>query len=168
MDAHYDVLWRLLSRLGVPSGQVEDVAQEVLLVLARRVDDIEPGKEKAFLMATAVRAASQARRRQQRRPEGPDDEALLSTLDPAPAPDELLDQRRCRLWLDRLLGELTDEQREVLVLADHEGMTTAEIGALLAIPHGTVPSRLSRAREAFARRTALLSATMKGPGGDKR
>ena len=51
----------------------------------------------------------------------------------------------------RELGRLPPEQREVLVLAAVEEMRYEEIAALLAIPVGTVMSRLSRAREKLRR-----------------
>ena len=44
------------------------------------------------------------------------------------------------------LEHLTDEQREVLLLVALQGLTYAECARLLAIPVGTVMSRLSRAR----------------------
>jgi RNA polymerase sigma-70 factor (ECF subfamily) len=49
------------------------------------------------------------------------------------------------------LSRLPPEQREVLVLAAVEEMRYEEIAALLAIPVGTVMSRLSRAREKLRR-----------------
>jgi RNA polymerase sigma-70 factor (ECF subfamily) len=45
------------------------------------------------------------------------------------------------------LAELPAEQREVVLLVGLEGMSYAEVGAILAIPLGTVMSRLSRGRE---------------------
>lgn len=52
------------------------------------------------------------------------------------------------------LGRLPAEQREVLVLAAVEEMRYEEIAKLLAIPVGTVMSRLSRAREKLRRATS--------------
>jgi RNA polymerase sigma-70 factor (ECF subfamily) len=51
----------------------------------------------------------------------------------------------------RELARLPAEQREVLVLAAVEEMRYEEIAALLAIPVGTVMSRLSRARDKLRR-----------------
>jgi RNA polymerase sigma-70 factor (ECF subfamily) len=51
----------------------------------------------------------------------------------------------------RALGNLPPEQREVLVLAAVEEMRYEEIASMLAIPIGTVMSRLSRARERLRR-----------------
>lgn len=49
------------------------------------------------------------------------------------------------------VGRLPAEQREVLLLACVEEMKYEEIAAVLAIPVGTVMSRLSRARERLRR-----------------
>jgi RNA polymerase sigma-70 factor (ECF subfamily) len=49
--------------------------------------------------------------------------------------------------VERALRALPDEQREVLLLVAIEEMTYDEASRALAIPIGTVMSRLSRARE---------------------
>jgi RNA polymerase sigma-70 factor, ECF subfamily len=49
--------------------------------------------------------------------------------------------------LSRMLGRLPEGQREVLLLVALEGMAYEEVARTLAIPVGTVMSRLSRARE---------------------
>ena len=53
--------------------------------------------------------------------------------------------------VQRALRELPDEQREVLLLVAIEEMTYDEVSRALAIPIGTVMSRLSRARERMRR-----------------
>ena len=49
--------------------------------------------------------------------------------------------------IESSLSQLPDEQREVLLLVALEEMSYAEIAEALAIPVGTVMSRLSRGRE---------------------
>ena len=49
--------------------------------------------------------------------------------------------------LDRALGRLTVERREVLLLVAVEQMSYSEVSLTLDIPMGTVMSRLARARE---------------------
>ena len=53
--------------------------------------------------------------------------------------------------LEHALRALPDEQREVLLLVAIEEMTYDEVSCALAIPIGTVMSRLSRARERMRR-----------------
>jgi RNA polymerase sigma-70 factor, ECF subfamily len=50
----------------------------------------------------------------------------------------------------RALGELSDEQREVVALVLIEGISYREAADILDVPIGTVTSRLARAREALA------------------
>jgi RNA polymerase sigma-70 factor (ECF subfamily) len=56
--------------------------------------------------------------------------------------------------LERALEALPEEFRTVLLLADAEGLTLAEVGDVLDIPTGTVKSRLFRARRLVRRRLA--------------
>ena len=49
--------------------------------------------------------------------------------------------------MEAALGQLPNEQREVLLLVALEGMSYDEVSQALNIPKGTVMSRLSRARE---------------------
>ena len=49
--------------------------------------------------------------------------------------------------LDRALGRLPEEQRQIVLLAGLEGMRYEQIAEILDIPIGTVRSRLSRGRE---------------------
>ena len=51
--------------------------------------------------------------------------------------------------LDRALGQLPSDQRATILLIGLEGMSYAEVGAVLEIPVGTVRSRLSRGRLAL-------------------
>ena len=146
---HFDLVWRTVRRLGVPAAAIDDAAQEVFVVAARKLDVIEPGKEKAFLYATAVRVAADSRRSHARRDHGADVEpdALGDTSD---NPETLVDQKRARELLDAIIGRMPDDARDVFVLYELEGLTMAEIATALDLPAGTVASRLRRARELFA------------------
>jgi len=151
-DRHFDFVWRSLLRLGVASGAVDDATQEVFLVVMRKLDRIEPGRERSFLYGTALRVASDSRRARQRRGEiaGEVSGAVLEGLaDPAPSPDEILERSEARRRLDAFLGSLRLELRGVFVPFELEGLTMAEIADALGIPPGTVASRLRRARDAF-------------------
>jgi RNA polymerase sigma-70 factor, ECF subfamily len=49
--------------------------------------------------------------------------------------------------LDRAMGEISEEQRQVLLLVGLEAMSYEEVATILDVPIGTVRSRLSRGRE---------------------
>jgi RNA polymerase sigma-70 factor (ECF subfamily) len=149
VDRDYDFLWRSLRRIGVPEGAVEDAAQKVLLVVARRLGEIRPGAEKSFLYRTAVNVAREDRRAVVRRREDLSGEALEEIPSVAPDPAEQLDQKRARSLLDRALEALDSDLRSVFALYELEELTMAEIASILDLPEGTVASRLRRAREEF-------------------
>jgi RNA polymerase sigma-70 factor (ECF subfamily) len=161
--SHYGALWRWLRRLGIAESSVEDVAQQALVVVARRIDDVEPGREKTFLFGVALRVA-QAARREQRRWRDAGDDGALSEL-PAPGPDagEELDDRRARAVLDALLESMPLDLRSVFILHEIEEMTMAEIARTLEVPAGTVASRLRRARESFEALSRRVQARRQAP-----
>lgn len=158
---HFDLVWRTVRRLGVPTDGIDDAAQEVFVVASRRLDSIEAGKEKAFLYGTAVRVAAGARRAQERRRRSPVPLDELDTVDTTPPVDDLVDQKRARELLDQLVLRLADDTRPVFVLYELEGLTMEEIAACLGLPLGTVASRLRRGREAFNAAIARIEAARK-------
>lgn len=142
---HFDFIWRLLRRLG--ASDAEDAAQQVFTVAWKKLDEIEAGKERAYLVGIAVKVASDARRARQRRREST--EELPDVAASHPDQLELLDQHRARQLLDRILESLSADLREAFVLFEIEQLTMREMAEVLAIPAGTAASRLRRAREAF-------------------
>lgn len=54
--------------------------------------------------------------------------------------------------VDRAMAELPDEQREVIALVLIEGLAYREAAEILEIPMGTLTSRLTRGRQALAKR----------------
>lgn len=148
---HLAFVWRALRRFGVPSADGPDATQKVFIAATARLDAIEPGRERAFLFGTALRVAAKMRRRNARKPlsGAGDGNELDHQASPWPDTEELVDQRRARELLDRILDGMSDDLRAVFVLYEIEEMTMAEIADLLAVPAGTVASRLRRAREYF-------------------
>jgi RNA polymerase sigma-70 factor (ECF subfamily) len=154
---HFAFIWRLLRRLGVPAGEVDDAAQQVFIVTTTRLAGIEPGRERAFLYGTAVRTAATIRRDLARRRKWVDAEPADGvSADPSPA--ELLERREAMALLDEILGGLADDLRVVFVLCEIEALQAAEVAAIQGIPVGTVASRLRRARREFFERLKRLKA----------
>lgn len=152
---HFDFIWRSLRRLGVREGDVDDLTQRVFLTVARRLSEIRPGAERAFLFATAAREASHARRSYQRRGEV-GTEAIADKSTGGLRPDDLAGRREALAFVESVLQEMDDDLRVVFVLFELEEMSAWQIAKLLDIPVGTAKSRLRRARADFNLRTASL------------
>jgi RNA polymerase sigma-70 factor (ECF subfamily) len=149
-DDNYASVWRLLRRFGVPARHLDDAAQDVFWVAARRLESIRPGSERAFLYGVALRIAADRARQRRAQPALADPEELFRVEDPAPSPEEHLETRQARVLLDAALDRLPLELRAAFVLAELEGFEVRQIAELEGIPVGTAASRLRRAREEFS------------------
>ena len=150
MGDHFQTVWRSLRRLGVPEASADDSAQQVFVVAARRLEEIEVGGERRYLLGIALRVASDARRTISRRREVPMDSEAAGTsvlLERPLQPDEELEQKRSLALLASLLDEMSDELREAFVLFELEELSAPEVAKVLEVPVGTVASRVRRARE---------------------
>jgi RNA polymerase sigma-70 factor, ECF subfamily len=154
LHEHVAALWRIVARLGVPAHHVDDVLQETWITAARRSADIGPGRERAFLIATATRLCSNYRQRAHVRREVSQGEALDEHASHEPDAEQLLVRKRLRERLERALASLSDAHRTVFVLYELEGLSVPELAELLELPLGTAASRLGRARAKFAEAAA--------------
>lgn len=163
---HYALVWRTLRRLGVNRGCVDDAAQEVFIVLSRRLSDVSQGSERTFLLSCAVRIAANHRRSWHVKHEVADERMLAAEQDPRPTADQLLDHKRLREALDEILDGWPEDLRTAFVLFELEGLSAPEISQVTQTKLGTVASRLRRARELFqagARRLRLRAASGGAP-----
>jgi RNA polymerase sigma-70 factor (ECF subfamily) len=153
---HVEGLWRVVARLGVPTHSVDDIVQEAFIIAGRRRADIGQGQERSFLVATAVRLCSNYRQKAHVRREVSRGDGFEREVSPAPDAEQLLIERCWRRLLDQVLAELSDAHRAPFILYELEGFSVPEIAQLLALPLGTVSSRLSRARAKFSQLAASL------------
>jgi RNA polymerase sigma-70 factor (ECF subfamily) len=158
VEAHLDAIYRTTRRLGVRAGDVEDLVQEVLVVLAQRMSDIEAGKERAFALGTAARLAASYRRKAYRRLETLVDEvdAELEESSGSFAPFGAAGEARVQhtealAVLHAGLEAMTEPQRVTFVLFELEELRASEIAAELGVDVAAVVSRLQRARSVLRR-----------------
>ena len=145
ISQHGSVVARVLRRFGVPEADVDDAAQRVFLTVARKLSEIQPGRERAFFSAIAAREASHVRRTYQRRRESPDT-GIDTEMAESVRPDRLAVRKARASTLKRLLGTMQSDLRHVLLLVELEGHALSEAAEALQIPLGTCKSRLRRAR----------------------
>ena len=139
-----DYLMRSLQRLGVPPGDVEDLAHEVFLVLRRNWHDYDSTRPlKPYLFGIAFRVAASHRRRRWR--EVP--YAVVEGQDIAPHPDQAFESSQARALVLAALQQIPIARRVVLVMHDLDEIPVQEIAATLSIPLFTAYSRLRKARQ---------------------
>ena len=150
-EAHFDFVWRSVRRLGTPPPMVDDVAQEIFVVVHRRLPEFEGRSSlKTWLFTIVARVVRDHRRRCQRISrvtDGADPESLLDPLEHGP--HERAAQAEAVRALHQILDQLDDDKREVFVLAELEQMRLPEIAEALGMNLNTAYSRLRAARAEF-------------------
>jgi RNA polymerase sigma-70 factor (ECF subfamily) len=142
----FRAIWRTLRRLGVTPAQLDDAAQDVFLVVHRRLPSFDGRSLRGWLYAIAVRVASDYRRGVVRRRTLPLSGALA---DPAPDPARTSELNESVRLLHALLSELSEAKRTAFVLAELEELSVPEIAEALGENLNTVYSRVRAARAEF-------------------
>ena len=149
--------WRAAS----PSD-AQDAVAEVFLTAWRRLEDVPDGERaRIWLYATARRILANQRRSSRRR------RALQERLelDPAFAPREARSSEPAHALVHEALGRLSARDREVLLLAEWQGLTSAQIASVVGCLTVTARGRLHRARRRFH---AGYEELLRRDGGDER
>jgi RNA polymerase sigma-70 factor, ECF subfamily len=125
----------------------EDVAQEAFLVALERLEDCrKPERFAGWLMTIVRNRARNLIRRESLR----DAERLVDSVpSKGRGPAGVTEIVRLRERLQKALLDLTEVQREVVLLHDLEGWKHREIAERLNLPAGTVRSHLHFARKAL-------------------
>ncbi len=160
-DVHFDFVYRAARRLGVAERSLDDAAQDVFIVVHRRLADFEGRSAiKTWLYGITRRVAKDYRRRVGRKEQGVvEDKGLVST---GKSPQEDAARRQAAQTLEAILSSLDPAKREVFVLAEMEQMTAPEISAALSVNLNTVYSRLRMARVEFEKAVARHLAKAEG------
>lgn len=158
-EEHFPFVWKSLRRLGVREDDAADAAQEVFLVVYRKLPEFE-GRSRitTWLFGICLRVArDRGRLAHHRREIGGDDE-LLERAEGSSDVSAEAERREAVALLETLLDGLEFDQRAVFTLFELEGLGGEEIAELLQLPLGTVYSRLRLARESFQRAVSRLQA----------
>jgi RNA polymerase sigma-70 factor (ECF subfamily) len=126
------------------TADAQDVAAEVFLTAWRRLDDLPRGDAARMWLYAAARRTLANHRRSARRRAALHDRLALQAAPASEAPPEAAETPACEA-----LRSLTPLDREVLLLAEWEGLTPAQIGAVVGCLAVTARGRLHRARRRF-------------------
>jgi RNA polymerase sigma factor (sigma-70 family) len=142
-----------LRRLGATDSVAEDLAQEVMLAVWRKAESYDPARAGVgtWIFTIARNLRIDALRRDRRPALDPEDPRLLP--EPPPQPDHEIAVLREQERVRSALRVLPEDQAKVVAMAFYDGKSHGEIAAALALPLGTVKSRL---RLAFRRVRGLV------------
>lgn len=155
-------VYSLARRLLGNDADAEDVTQEVMLQVLRKLDSFRgEASFTTWLHRVTVNAALSYRRQRAARDKHrarqplddlggesplPEQTAAVPVRRWAAPPDQQALDRETHERIEAAIAGLPEKYRDVYVLADVEGLPNAEIGALLELELAAVKSRLHRAR----------------------
>jgi RNA polymerase sigma-70 factor (ECF subfamily) len=146
-------IWRYLRRLAGSDDAASDLAQDTWLRVLRGIAALrEPASLRPWLFGIARRVAMDRLRRQY--VQAVDADAVIEDL-PAEEIDDSLESDLAAM--EAGLSTLPLRERETLALFYLRELTIDQIAESLAVPAGTIKSRLFRARRLL--RTAMTGAT---------
>lgn len=151
-DEHFAFVWRCLRHLGVAPAALDDAAQDVFVIVHRRIGSFAGAASlRTWIYGIVRRVASKYRRSADRR-------AHLEPLehDPpcrAPGPFERAQEAEAIECVYAFVQRLDEKKRDVFILGVLEEFSVPEIATVLSVPVNTAYTRLRRVRAAF--RTAL-------------
>ncbi len=154
MLPHLDAAYRFARWLARSPDDAQDIVQDAMLRAYRGYDALRGTDAKSWLLSIVRNCHSTSLKQQQRRaaaplPDDHDAQEGLTVMASVPDPETASIHRDERRTLQRLMANLPDDYREVLVLREVEDMNYRDIAAVTNVPIGTVMSRLARARAAL-------------------
>jgi RNA polymerase sigma factor (sigma-70 family) len=145
---HGRKIYNFAYRLTGNPADAHDLVQEVLLRVRRGLANYQPGSFEGWLWRITRNAFLDEVRRRKRRPTSPMPEEVdrwgLASSDSA---DVEYDRISLGDDIQKALLELPVDFREAVVLCDIVGLSYEEIAQAVAVPIGTVRSRIHRGRK---------------------
>jgi RNA polymerase sigma-70 factor (ECF subfamily) len=146
--ANVAFVWRVLRTFGLSETQLEDAAQDVFVVVHRRLGEWE-GRAAitTWLFAIARRVASTYRRKHA----GDRERTEVLTHEPAGGDDTFAAMSRAQAaaTVMGILDQMDEDKRIVFALVELEQLGVPEVARMLDLKLNTAYSRLRLARAAF-------------------
>jgi RNA polymerase sigma-70 factor (ECF subfamily) len=141
-----------------------DASQEVFLRVFRYLHRLDLEKPiEPWLMRMTVNVCRDLGRKKRQHRSSSLEHTSTESMTTSPTDDPYIgleeEQQRQMLW--KALACLSENERVAIVLRDVEGLSTAEVAAILESPEVTVRSRISRGR---LKLKEIVDQMSKGPG----
>jgi RNA polymerase sigma-70 factor (ECF subfamily) len=151
-ERHSPGLLRFTDRLLSDRGAAEEVTQEVFVKVITRAHQYDGRAEVASWLFAIAANACRDRKRRERRASVVPLEAIAEPAHKGEGVESRLLSRERRAAVRQALSDLSEEQREALVLARYHGLPYSEIASVLGISVGAVKTRIFRAVETLKTR----------------
>ncbi len=148
---HFRYIWRLLARLGA-GPDAEDLAQEVFIVVHRRLEAYDPDRPiRPWLFGIAYNVFRDHRKRPHMRRE------TLATNAEARSGSSPIEKLEAAQLVHRCIAEIPLDRRAVFVAYELDQIDISTVAQSLDIPVNTAYSRLRTARQEFRAAVEALS-----------
>lgn len=155
VTAYEKNVYNLALRMTGNREDAQDMAQEAFIKAYNSLPGFRgDSKFSVWLYRIVSNVCLDFLRRQKRRPasslsveDDEGEETQLDVADVSQSPEVLLEQKLTREAVRRGLDQLPEEQRQILLLREIQGLSYEEIGQTLGLEAGTVKSRIFRARK---------------------
>ncbi len=143
--AHFTFVWRVLRTFGVAEAALEDAAQDVFVVVHRRLPEFEGRAAITTWLFAIARRVAQAHRRKSGRTTDPLDEEPAGPADTFAA----FSRAQAAATVMAILDTMDEDKRIVFALVELEQLSVPEVARMLDLNLNTAYSRLRLARHAF-------------------
>lgn len=133
-----------LIRRRTPDGTLDDLVQDVMTTIWRKAATYDPDRATAstWIFTVARNRRIDLARRSRMEVDLNDPATVHEEADGAPLPDEQAGHVQIAARIKSAVALLPPDQSEIVLLAYHGDMSHSEIAHELAVPLGTVKSRL--------------------------
>lgn len=160
---HLDAMYSFGMKLSRASEDAEDLVSDTVLRALERWEQYRPGTNmRAWLFTILYHVFVSRKRRIESREVQPPESTTSATFDTVGEADpegtfydSFVDED-----VTRAIEKLPEEYRTAVVLSDLHGLRYAEIAEILAVPEGTVKSRLFRGRRILQKQLASYAVEM--------
>lgn len=177
MERSYKKVYNLAYRLSGNRADAEDLTQEAFYRAYRGFPGYEgdkPFENWIFRIVTRLFLdLNRSRRRRVKtvsfdaplRPDGTDDTVMFESSDDGPTPEDYFLADKVSEELEMSLSHLSDDQRELIWMADVMGLPYKDIADKFQAPVGTIRSRLHRAHKQLRKVLVQIKAEQQRTGG---